>query len=282
VTALLRDPPPGAPASEAAFRAYTEGVDVNWSDDLEALHEESSRDHFIDVWTRRALRDGVGPALHADAVVLDAGCSTGYLLEDLRRALPRATLVGVDLVAAGLRRAHGTVPDAQLALADVCDLPIADGAVDAVVSANLLEHVPDDESALREMRRVLRPGGLAAIVVPAGPGTYDYYDAFLGHERRYARRELAGKASAAGFEVLRDTHLGSLIYPAFWAVKKRNRRRHPNPSEEERRALVERDIQRTSNSRLGAWTTAIERRIMRAGIDLPAGIRNLCVLRRPA
>ena len=47
---------------------------------------------------------------------------------------------------------------------------------------------------------VVRPGAPAVIVVPAGPGTYDYYDRFLGHERRYARHELSRKAAAAGLE----------------------------------------------------------------------------------
>ena len=117
-------------------------------------------------------------------------------------------------------------------------------------------------------------------VVPAGPGTYDYYDAFLGHERRYARGELARRA--AGFEVVHDTHLGALIYPPFWAVKQRNRRRHPNPSPDERRALVQRDIARTMSSRLGAATTRIERRLLRRHIPLPFGIRGLTILRKPA
>src|SRR3954452_23749751 len=116
---LLKQPPPGA-TSEPAFTAYAESLDVNWSDDLEALHEESSRDHFIDVWTRRALMEAVMDDVPADGVVLDAGCSTGYLLEDLRRARPSGELIGVDLVAAGLRRAHDLVPDARLLLADVC------------------------------------------------------------------------------------------------------------------------------------------------------------------
>jgi SAM-dependent methyltransferase len=277
---LLRDPPADASA-ELAFLAYAEGIDVNWSDDLEALHEESSRDHFLDVWTRRALLDAVIDAVPADGVLVDAGCSTGYLLEDARRALPSATLIGVDLVSSGLRRAHETVPDARLLLADVCDLPLLDGVADAVVSANLLEHVPDDRRALAELHRSLRPGGIAAIVVPAGPATYDYYDRFLDHERRYARRELAGKARAVGFEVVRDAYLGSLIYPAFWAIKKRNRRTHPNPSRAETHALVERDIARTTDSRLGALTTRIERALLDRGILVPFGIRSFTVLRRP-
>jgi SAM-dependent methyltransferase len=277
---VLRPPPPRAPASEEAFTAYAEPLDVNWSDELEALHQESSRDHFLDVWTRTALLDAIEPA--EPAVVLDAGCSSGYLLEDLRRRYPGATLIGADLVAAGLRRAHALVPDAQLVLADVCDLPVEDRAVDAVVSANLLEHVPDDTGALRELHRVLRPGGVAAIVVPAGPRTYDYYDAFLGHERRYRRGELAAKGARAGFEVVRDAHIGSLIYPAFWAVKRRNRRRHPDPPPDERRRLVERDISRTTGSRPGALSARAERALLRRGVRLPFGIRGLVVLRRPA
>ena len=62
-------------------------------------------------------------------------------------------------------------------------------------------------------------------MVPAGPGTYDYYDRFLGHERRYARGELAAKCRQAGLEPVDDLHLASLLYPAFWLVKQRNRRR---------------------------------------------------------
>jgi SAM-dependent methyltransferase len=264
--------------SDEPFTAHAAALDVNWSEELEALHVDSSRDHFLDVWTRTALLDAI--AHERPGVILDAGCSSGYLLDDLARAHPGARLLGVDLVAAGLRRAHALVPRAELLLADVCALPLADASVDAVLSANLLEHVPDDGAALAELLRVLRPGGIAAIVIPAGPGTYDYYDAFLGHERRYARGELAGRAR--GFEVVHDTHLGALVYPAFWAVKQRNRRRHPHPSADERRALVERDIARTQDSRLGALTTRIERALVRRRIPLPLGVRGLTILRKPA
>jgi SAM-dependent methyltransferase len=281
ITDVLRAPPPGLP-SEDAFVAYAEGLDVNWSDDLEALHREASRDHFLDVWTRRALLDAALPALTPQGVVVDAGCSSGYLLEDLRAERPDLQLIGVDLVAAGLRRAHDLVPEARLLLADVCDLPVEDETVDAVVSANLLEHVPDDVGALREFARVLRPGGRAAIVVPAGPSTYDYYDRFLGHERRYARGEMAAKGRDAGLRVVADHHIGSFLYPAFWAVKQRNRRRYRDPSEQEMQRLVERDIARTTDSRLGAATTALERKLIARGVGLPFGIRSFVVLERPA
>jgi SAM-dependent methyltransferase len=276
---MLRTPSPDAPPSEDAFTAYTESLDVNWSDELEALHEESSRDHFLDIWTRTALLDAIKGT--DPEVILDAGCSSGYLLEDLRRDHPAAALLGVDLVAAGLRRAHGLVPDARLLLADVCALPIEDASVDAVLSANLLEHVPDDVGALAEFLRVLKPGGIAAVIVPAGPGTYDYYDRFLGHERRYGRGELAGKAREAGLEVLEDAHLGSVLYPAFWAVKKNNRRRHDELGGEELERKVAGDIESTQSSALGAWTCRLERGLLRRGVRIPFGIRGITVVRRP-
>jgi ubiquinone/menaquinone biosynthesis C-methylase UbiE len=256
------------------------GHTVNWSDDLEELHEESSRSHFIDVWTRRAMLARVGE-LPAAPAVIDIGCSTGYLLEDLRRAIPEANLTGVDLVAAGLRKAHENVPDATLLQADACALPLEDKSADAALSANLLEHVPDDTLALREILRVLRPGARAVIVVPVGPGNYDYYDRFLGHERRYARGELARKARAAGFEVLEDIHLGAPLYPAFWAVKQRNRRRYEHLHDEALEARVKQDIARTTSSSLGELACRIEEALLASGVKLPFGIRGLTVLARP-
>lgn len=256
------------------------GHAVNWSEDLEELHEQSSRTHFIDVWTRRAILARVG-RLPPAATVIDVGCSTGHLLEDLRRAIPDASLIGVDLVAGGLLKAHANVPEARLLQADACVLPLGDASVDAAVSANLLEHVPDDERALAEIFRILRPGGRAVIVVPVGPGNYDYYDRFLGHERRYARGELAGKAGAAGLEVLEDVHLGALLYPAFWAVKQRNRQRHEHLRGRALEARVREDMERTGESALGRLACRVEERLLARGVRLPFGIRGLTVLARP-
>jgi SAM-dependent methyltransferase len=267
--------------SPVPFLSYVaDDAEVNWSERLEELHEESSRTHFIDIWTRTAMIERLGDVA-ACGTIADLGCSTGYLLEDLRAAYPGIRLVGVDLVAPGLHKAHVLVPEARLLQADVCRLPLADASVDAVVSANLLEHVPDDAAALVELRRVLRPGGTGVIVVPMGPGTYDYYDRFLGHERRYGRGELARKADAAGLEVLEDAHLGSLLYPAFWAVKKRNRHCYNDLRGAALEQRVARDIAKTRDSTLGALACRLERALLRRGVRLPFGIRGLTVVQRP-
>ena len=253
---------------------------VKWSEDLEELHEESSRTHFIDIWTRRAMLARVGPLPPAPTVI-DVGCSSGYLLEDVRAAIPAVSLIGVDLVAAGLRRAHASVPEAKLLQADVCALPLEDESVDAALSANLLEHVPDDARALAEVFRILREGARAVVVVPVGPGNYDYYDRFLGHERRYARGELARKARAAGFQVLEDVHLGAPLYPAFWAVKQRNRRRYGQLRGAALEDRVREDIARTGDSAFGHLACRVEEWLLARGLRLPFGIRGLTVLARP-
>jgi len=255
------------------------GGDTFWSDELEELHEESSRTHFLDVWTRTAMLERLGPLGPAPTVV-DLGCSTGYLLEDLRAAIPGGRLVGLDYVFAGLPGALHNVPTAALLQGDVCRLPLGDASADAIVSANLLEHVPDDLGALAEIRRVLRSGARAVVVVPATPGAYDYYDRFLHHQRRYGQGELAGKARAVGLEVLEDVRLGSLVYPAFWLVKKRNRLLRDHLRGEALKHQVAADIAKTQDSRLGHVTAHLERRLLQRGVVLPFGIRQLAVLER--
>jgi SAM-dependent methyltransferase len=279
---LLPDYDGGWVLSTQAHAPYLSYVDVdtsvNWSEDLELLHEEDSRSHFIDQWTRSAIVDRVGE-LPSEATIVDVGASTGYLLEDLATAFPEALLIGVDLVSSGLRKAHAALPRARLLHADACALPLAPASVDCVVSANLLEHVPDDRRALAEMARVLKPGARAVIVVPYGPSTYDYYDRFLGHERRYARSELADKAATAGLEVIENDYIAALLYPAFWSVKHYNKVRYGALEGSELERRVAGDIARTRDSTVGRGLWAVERRLRSVGIRPPFGIRCVVVLR---
>jgi SAM-dependent methyltransferase len=284
-TPVLASVDDGGGADTASREPFLECVSdeyaVNWSEDLEEMHEESSHSHFIEVWTRRAMLARLAGALPANPTIVDVGCSTGYLLADLRSRLPDAKLIGVDLVASGLRKAHVHVPDALLLHADARSLPLQDSSVDGVLSANLLEHVPDDRRALAEIFRILRPGGRAVVVVPVSPGNYDCYDRLLGHERRYGRREMSLKAREAGMLVLQDIHLGAPLYPAFWAVKQRNRRRHEQLHGHALERKVRGDMERTSNSSLGRLACRLEQLLLMGGVRLPFGIRGLTVLERP-
>jgi ubiquinone/menaquinone biosynthesis C-methylase UbiE len=129
-------------------------------------------------WDRRFPDDG---PVYAAAVaelglregdrVLDAGCGTGRALPPLRAAVgPSGTVLGADLTPAMLREAAraGRDRDGALLLTDVAALPLRPSALDAVFAAGLIAHLPDPAGNLREIARVVRPGGVLALFHPVG------------------------------------------------------------------------------------------------------------------
>ncbi|GHE61538.1 methyltransferase [Streptomyces spiralis] len=103
--------------------------------------------------------------------VLDAGCGTGRALPPLRAAVGASgTVVGADLTPAMLQAAAraGRDKDGHLLLADVGALALRSGAFDAVFAAGLIAHLPQPSENLRELRRVVRRGGLLALFHPIG------------------------------------------------------------------------------------------------------------------
>jgi ubiquinone/menaquinone biosynthesis C-methylase UbiE len=103
--------------------------------------------------------------------VLDAGCGTGRALTPLRAAVGASGVVlGADLTPAMLRAAAeaGRDRDGRLLLADVAALPLRTGSLDAVFAAGLIAHLPDPAGNLRELARVVRPGGSLALFHPVG------------------------------------------------------------------------------------------------------------------
>lgn len=105
--------------------------------------------------------------------VLDAGCGTGRALPPLRTAVgPSGTVLGADLTPEMLDRAvaagRGGAAGGTLLLADVGRLPVRDGALDAVFGAGLISHLAQPLAGLRELARVVRPGGRLALFHPIG------------------------------------------------------------------------------------------------------------------
>ncbi|MGW1160234.1 class I SAM-dependent methyltransferase [Streptomyces sp. NPDC002513] len=129
-------------------------------------------------WDTRFPDDGPAYAaavtalgLHEGARVLDAGCGTGRALPLLRAAVgPSGVVLGADLTPAMLTAAvrAGRDRDGRLLLADVAALPLRTESLDAVFAAGLIAHLPAPARNLRELARVVRPGGLLALFHPIG------------------------------------------------------------------------------------------------------------------
>ncbi len=222
----------------------------------------------MDVATRGGILDGIrGPRRARTTWCSTSGARPASCWRTCGPRIRRPTLVGLDLVAEGLRKAHASVPEALLLLADCTRLPLPDASAGAIVSANVLEHVADDVAALREMHRMLRPGGARApSSCPAGPGLYDYYDRFLGHERRYARGELAAKGREAGLRVRAGRDHRRLPVPSVLGGQEAQ----PLPPSRPLGATSvsgssRSDIARTQNSSVGAALCRFERALRRRG-----------------
>ena len=165
--------------------------------------------------------------------LLDLGSGPGrHAFEAFRRG---AHVVCADLLHAHLVRATATLTamaeageapaDASYgaATADALSLPFADGAFDHVIAAEVLEHIPADLCAMREIARVLRPGGTAAVSVPrwfpervCWALSTPYHDRPGGHVRIYRDRELRRRLAAAGLRVTGADHVHALHAPYWW------------------------------------------------------------------
>lgn len=198
----------------------------NWTDELTTFHEESAGDrHFIDRASRRQAIQQIKKFVKVtNPIILEVGCSSGFLLRALRASLPQAFLIGSDYVRGPLDALARQMPDLPLLQFDLVRCPLPSDSLDAVVLLNVLEHVEQHEAALRQVYRVLKPGGVAVIEVPAGPHLYDVYDKVLMHWRRYTLAELCQLTKQVGFGTLNASHLGCFLYPAFSWTKKRGQR----------------------------------------------------------
>ncbi|MEW2548512.1 class I SAM-dependent methyltransferase [Streptomyces sp. NPDC047002] len=129
-------------------------------------------------WEAKFPDDGPAYAAAVDALglrpgdrVLDAGCGTGRALPPLRAAVgPGGTVLGADVTPEMLAQAArlGRRSSGALLHADVAALPLRAGALDAVFAAGLVAHLPEPERNLRELARVVRPGGVLALFHPVG------------------------------------------------------------------------------------------------------------------
>ncbi|HEU5160575.1 MAG TPA: methyltransferase domain-containing protein [Streptosporangiaceae bacterium] len=165
--------------------------------------------------------------------VLDLGCGAGrHAFEVYRRG---ANVVAFDRDAGELAevatmfdamRVAGDAPEgaaARVVRGDALRLPFPAGSFDKVIAAEVLEHIPDDMSAMAELLRVLRPGGRLAVTVPSWLPericwalSEDYHTAPGGHVRIYTRAELEAKLKSLGLDVDGHHHAHGLHSPYWW------------------------------------------------------------------
>jgi SAM-dependent methyltransferase len=157
-----------------------------------------------------ALLDPLYGARH-DLRILDAGCGTGGNVRFLRRY---GRVYGTDVAPEAIELGGQTIPE-TLARGSVLALPFADDQFDLVTSFDVLYHrgVPDEVTALREARRVLRRGGRLLMRLPAYEFLRSKHDRAVHTRRRYTAASTRQLVQEAGFIVERCTYVNSLLFP---------------------------------------------------------------------
>ncbi len=211
--------------------------------------------------------------------ILDAGCGTGGMLTRLRSL---GDAVGVDISpdAIAFCRARGLGAEV-VSLGSIESLPFPADHFDAVVSLDVLCDLVDDRAGFAELARVLRPGGILLLNLPAFQRLHSEHDLAVNNLRRYTRREVRRKLTAVGLRPLKLTYANTLLFaPA--ALVRLAKRWAAHAALRGRREAARSDLTPPPapvNRALAALFTA-EGRLLRH-VNLPIGLSVVAVARKP-
>jgi SAM-dependent methyltransferase len=186
---------------------------------VDDLLERTGRAEATHFWFR-GFRKFVAPVIadvakgRAGLRLVDCGCGTGHNLQLLR---PHGAAVGFDLSAAGLVRARGS--GAEVVRGDVTRIPLASGAFDVATSFDVLQCVEGDVAAVREMARIVRPGGVVVITLAALEALRGDHSEVWQEVRRYTPASARRLVEAAGLTPVRVSFMFASLFPLMMSVR---------------------------------------------------------------
>jgi SAM-dependent methyltransferase len=216
------------------------------------------------------LAPALGAAPPESRRLLDAGCGSGF---NLLALAPLGRAVGIDLApeAIAFCRERGV----RAVRASLLALPFSDAVFDAVTSLDVIYHawVADDRAAVAEMARVLRPGGVLLLRVPALRLLWGAHDGEVLSRHRYTRAELRALLEGCSLRVERATYCNSLLFPLLLARRTLDRVLGREGS----------DVGFLPAPLEWAFRRAflVEAALVRAGLSFPVGASVVALARKP-
>jgi len=155
-----------------------------------------------------------------DDLLLDCGAGTGLFAKEMEAHCQVLALDALEPALALLRQRFR--PKQVIAMTGK-DIPLPSESVDYLTALDVVEHIEDDVAAVRGFHRVLKPGGVAVITVPASMLLWSEWDVSLHHYRRYKRKDLLALFDKNDWEILHINYTNSLAFlPALLLRKLRS------------------------------------------------------------
>ncbi len=202
---------------------FADSGQSGWSDDLNRLLDEHGNEFHPITKASRSFALKALTSLPEGAVVLEIGSSSPGLIRFLASQRPDLAFIGSDYLASSSKGFLTGDPIVPFIQQNILAPTLPEQSVDAIILLNVLEHIEKHDAALRHIARLLRPGGLVHIEVPAGPNLLDFYDVQLQHFRRYTSGDLSRLADSCGLQIFSSGRIGRWAFLPFWCVKKWNR-----------------------------------------------------------
>ena len=203
------------------------------------------------------------------ARIIEVGCGAGGNIEMLR-AFGDVTAIEPDEDSRAYVSQRLNMPVQGGLLPD--GLPVGPGGFDAVCAFDVVEHVDDDEGAVKGLARLLDPGGFLVITVPAYQWMWSHHDELHHHKRRYLKQKIEALVRGAGLEVVRSTYFNTLLFPAAAAVRLA-KRAVGNTSEDDK--MPPRSVNALLSGVFGAEAGWLKRH------SLPFGLSIIIIGRKP-
>ena len=203
----------------------------------------------------------------------EIGCGTGFVLAAIERAFPHLSLFGSDIYSLGVSFAAKRVKKAGLFQMDARSIPF-EKEFDVIGAFDVLEHIREDQSVLKQIWRALNHGGGLIITVPQHSFLWSRTDEASCHVRRYSAEELKEKVVRAGFDIVGMTSFVTLLLPFMMAARHRRQK-----SDQAFDVLADLRLPGALNS-IFERVLDLERALIRMGVRLPAGGSLLLVAKK--
>lgn len=179
---------------------------------------EIEKTHWWFVGRRNLFRNIIQSLeLSHTANILDIGTSTGTNLR-LLAEMGHTNVKGLDSspVARDFCAQKGL---AEVMLGDIREIPFADDSVDLVLATDVIEHVDEDDIAIKEIYRIMKPGGYVLCTVPAFQNLWGIQDDVSQHKRRYKKKGFNILVHDAGFKIRKSFYFNYILFMPIWITR---------------------------------------------------------------